>query len=264
MRVVVPIMEHCIHLFCGLITLVVTAMKLLPPIPMSDNCVILFWLLLLLTSINLICFAESVTLLKNESDRLALLAFKDGISDDPNGVLSSWNNSLHFCMWDGVTCSRRHPQRVVALNLSYQSLRGSLSPHIGNLSFLKTIALYNNTFEGHIPQEIGHLFRLRYLGLINNSLDGEIPNNLTYCLQLRFLSLYGNKLVGNIPLDIGSLSKLHWLSLAENNLIGHIPALLWNLSLLTNLYLFENSLDGSIPQELGRLTKLQYLKISDK
>ncbi|RWR91220.1 LRR.XII-like protein [Cinnamomum micranthum f. kanehirae] len=222
MRVVVPIMEHCIHLFCGLITLLVTAMKLLPPTPMSDNCVILFWLLLLLTSINLICFAESVTLLKNESDRLALLAFKDGISDDPNGVLSSWNNSLHFCM---------------------------------------TIALYNNTLEGHIPQEIGRLFRLRYLGLINNSLDGEIPNNLTNCLQLRFLILYGNKLVGNIPLDIGSLSKLYWLSLSKNNLIGYIPPSLGNLSSLTDLYLFDNSLDGSIPQELGRLAKLQNLHL---
>ncbi|RWR91219.1 putative receptor-like protein kinase isoform X2 [Cinnamomum micranthum f. kanehirae] len=252
-------MEHCIHLFCGLITLVVTAMKLLPPTPMSDNCVTLFWLLLLLTSINLICFAESVTLLKNESDRLALLAFKDDISDDPNRVLSSWNNSLHFCMWYGVTCSRRHPQRIVALNLSYQSLGGSLSPHIGNLSFLRTIALYNNTLEGHVPQELGRLFRLRYLGLINNSLDGEIPNNLTHCLQLKFLSLFGNKLVGNIPLDIGSLSKLHWLSLAKNNLVGHIPPSLGNLSSLTNLYLSDNSLDGSILQELGRLTKLQNL-----
>ncbi|RWR91232.1 Protein kinase domain-containing protein [Cinnamomum micranthum f. kanehirae] len=252
-------MEHCIHLFYGLITLAVTAMKLLPPLPMSDNCVILFWLLLLLTSINLICFAESVTLLKNESDRLALLAFKDGISDDPNGVLSSWNNSLHFCMWDGVTCSRRHPQRVVALKLSFQSLRGSLSPYIGNLSFLRTIRLSNNTLEGHIPQEIGRLFRLRYLGLINNSLDGEIPNNLTYCLQLRFLSLYGNKLGGNIPLDIGSLSKFYWLSLVKNNLIGDIPPSLGNLSSLTNLYMSDNSLDGSIPEELGRLAKLQYL-----
>ncbi|KAJ8617362.1 hypothetical protein MRB53_013548 [Persea americana] len=238
-------------------------MKLLPPIPMSDNCVILFWLLLLLTSINLICFAESVALLKNESDHLALLAFKDGISDDPKGVLSSWNNSLHFCMWDGVTCSRRHPQRVVALNLSYQSLRGSLSPHIGNLSFLRTIALFNNTLEGHIPQEIGRLFRLRYLSLLNNYLIGGIPNNLTHYLQLRFLSLRGNKLVGNIPLDIGSLSKLYWLSLSKNNLIGHIPPSLGNLSSLTDLYLYENSLEGSILQELGRLTKLQNLDISE-
>ncbi|RWR91235.1 Protein kinase domain-containing protein [Cinnamomum micranthum f. kanehirae] len=232
-------------------------MKMLPLL--SGNCVIAFWLLLLLTFINLICFAQSVTLLKNESDRLALLAFKDGISDDPNGVLSSWNNSLHFCMWDGVSCSRRHPQRVVALNLSYQSLRGSISPHIGNLSFLRTIALYNNTLKGHIPQEISHLFRLRYLGFINNSLDGEIPNNLTNCLQLKFLSLYSNKLVGNIPLDIGSLSKLYWLSLAKNSLTGHIPPSLGNLSSLIYLYLYENRLEGSILQELGRLTKLQNL-----
>ncbi|RWR91224.1 Protein kinase domain-containing protein [Cinnamomum micranthum f. kanehirae] len=228
---------------------------------MSDDFVIAFWSLLLLTSINLLCFTESATLLKNESDHLALLAFKDGISDDPNGVLSSWNNSLHFCMWAGVICNRRHLRRVVALDLSSQSLRGSLSPHIGNLSFLRSIALYNNTLEGRIPQEIGRLFRLQYLELLHNSLDGEIPNNLTRCLQLRGLSFGGNKLVGNIPLDIGSLSKLYWLNLRRNNLTGHIPPSFGNLSSLTSLYLSENSLDGSIPQELGRLVNLQYLGI---
>ncbi|KAJ8617740.1 hypothetical protein MRB53_013926 [Persea americana] len=257
MRVVMRIVDHSIHLYCGLINLM-TTMKLLPAAT-SDNCVTAFWALLLLTFINLIYFAQSVTPLRNETDRLQLLAFKDRISDDPNSMLNSWNDSIHFCMWGGVTCSRRHPQRAVALNLSYQSLRGSLSPHIGNLSFLRTIALANNTLEGHIPQEIGQLFRLRHLHLMDNSFIGEITNNLTHCLQLKTLSLYGNKLVSEIPLVIGSLSKLYWLDLANNNLIGHNPPLLWNLSSLTSLYLSENSLDGSISEELGRLVKLQYL-----
>ncbi|KAL6199462.1 hypothetical protein ACLB2K_029246 [Fragaria x ananassa] len=44
----------------------------------------------------------------NETDRLALLAIKGHIQHDPNHVLSSWNNSIHFCFWHGVTCSTRH------------------------------------------------------------------------------------------------------------------------------------------------------------
>ncbi|RCU34859.1 hypothetical protein DVA76_18880, partial [Acinetobacter baumannii] len=79
--------------------------------------------------------------MRNETDGLALLAFKHGITEDPFQVLSSWNDSLHFCQWQGVICSRRHHQRVTALNLSVHGLVGHMSPHIGNLSFLKKINL---------------------------------------------------------------------------------------------------------------------------
>ncbi|RVW71926.1 hypothetical protein CK203_052560 [Vitis vinifera] len=48
-----------------------------------------------------------------EFSQLALLVFKNHLVDVPHGVLSSWNDSLHFCQWQGVTCSRRH-QRVRA------------------------------------------------------------------------------------------------------------------------------------------------------
>ncbi|KAB1226272.1 hypothetical protein CJ030_MR1G003751 [Morella rubra] len=52
----------------------------------------------------------------NETDRLALLDFKSKITHDPMGVMSSWNDSVHFCQWQGVTCGRRH-QRVTRLDL---------------------------------------------------------------------------------------------------------------------------------------------------
>ncbi|KAM1708469.1 hypothetical protein ACFX13_001513 [Malus domestica] len=73
----------------------------------------------------------------NETDQLALLKFNESISTDPLGFLNSWNVSFHFCNRYGVTCSRRH-QRVAALNLQGSDLRGTISPHIGNLSFLRS------------------------------------------------------------------------------------------------------------------------------
>ena len=69
----------------------------------------------------------------NETNRLGLLAFKAKITDDPLQVMSSWNDSIHFCQWRGVTCGRRH-QRVVVLDLQTSKLVGSISPHVGNLS----------------------------------------------------------------------------------------------------------------------------------
>ncbi|KAL7238885.1 hypothetical protein ACSBR2_004895 [Camellia fascicularis] len=67
----------------------------------------------------------------NETDRLALLAFMSNITHDPFGILSSWNESIHFCQWQGVTCGSRH-QRAIVLDLEHQNLTGSISPHIGN------------------------------------------------------------------------------------------------------------------------------------
>ncbi|KAI7979253.1 putative LRR receptor-like serine/threonine-protein kinase [Camellia lanceoleosa] len=89
----------------------------------------------------------------NETDHQALLAIKDLIPVDPLGALSSWNHSIHFCHWQGVTCSHQH-QRVTALNLSSLALAGSVSPHIGNLTFLRIIDLQNNSFHGNVPPEI--------------------------------------------------------------------------------------------------------------
>ncbi|XWS07654.1 hypothetical protein CRYUN_Cryun41cG0008000 [Craigia yunnanensis] len=40
---------------------------------------------------------------RNETDRLALLEFKSMITGDPQGVLSSWNESIHFCQWFNLT-----------------------------------------------------------------------------------------------------------------------------------------------------------------
>ncbi|KAM4081917.1 hypothetical protein ACJW30_11G129800 [Castanea mollissima] len=35
--------------------------------------------------------------------------------------MSSWNDSIHFCHWRGVTCGRRH-QRVTVLDLQSQKM----------------------------------------------------------------------------------------------------------------------------------------------
>ncbi|XXG58782.1 hypothetical protein AAC387_Pa04g0999 [Persea americana] len=213
-------------------------------------------------TINLSNFAaEAATPFRNETERLALLAFKDQISADPYRILSSWNDSLHFCMWSGVTCSRRHPQRITALDLMSQNLAGYLSPHIGNLSFLRNIELSNNSFQGQIPQEISRLRRLRNLHLANNSFIGDIPGNLSQCSELEKLSLNGNNLVGKIPSKLGSLSKLMWLDLYINHLNGHIPPSLGNLSSLTALDISFNDLYGNIPHDLGQLLKLGFLQL---
>ncbi|PIA24704.1 hypothetical protein AQUCO_91600001v1, partial [Aquilegia coerulea] len=151
---------------------------------------------------------------------------------------------------------RRHRERVTVLDLRYQKLEGTLSPYIGNLSFLKFIGLDKNNFHGEIPHEIGRLFRLQVLYLSNNSFQGEIPSNITYCSDLREINLIDNKLSGSIFAGFSSMSRLFSLALAKNNFIGKIPPSLGNLSSLIEFSIVDNHLEGNIPDDLCSIQSL--------
>ncbi|XVF68972.1 hypothetical protein PTKIN_Ptkin11bG0043900 [Pterospermum kingtungense] len=189
-----------------------------------------------------------------DGDREALLAIKSQINHDPLGVTSSWNNSIALCHWQGVTCGRRH-QRVTKLDLSHQQLGGTLSPHVGNLSFLRFINLQDNNFYGVIPSEIGRLSRLESLILPNNSFGGTIPANLTRCSNLIQFNATRNNLAGNFPTELGNLLKLQILYISYNNLTGQLPASLGNISTLQVISFEENNLQGRLPDTLGLLKR---------
>ncbi|KAE8663515.1 hypothetical protein F3Y22_tig00112949pilonHSYRG00010 [Hibiscus syriacus] len=156
--------------------------------------------------ILLSCFNLHGLATGNETDQQSLLQFKAKITDQLK-VMESWNSSIHFCQWPGVTCSHKH-HRVTKLELESLKLSGSLSPYIGNLSFLKELKLADNSFYNQIPQEIGRLRRLETIQLTNNSISGEIPSNLSACSKLTIFRMRGNLLTGEIPAFLGHLSNL--------------------------------------------------------
>ncbi|XP_070681388.1 probable LRR receptor-like serine/threonine-protein kinase At3g47570 [Malus domestica] len=205
--------------------------------------------------------ASSSRLVGNEVDRLSLLAFKAEIVTDTLGILSSWNESLHFCRWPSITCGRRH-QRVTVLDLQSSGMAGHLSPHIGNLSFLRTLYLQNNSFSHTSPSEIGRLFRLERLHLGNNSFSGHIPFNISRCSNLQYLRLYGNTLSGELPTEIASLSKLRMLVAYGNNLHGGIPNSLGQLKSLMQFSLGANQFTGPIPASISKASNLSVFSIA--
>jgi Leucine-rich repeat (LRR) protein len=204
--------------------------------------------------------SATIPAFEDESDRLALLEFKNGISEDPLQIISSWNDSTHFCNWFGVTCSPS-TKRVMVLNLEDQRLVGTIPPSVGNITYLTRINLGNNSIYGEIPQEMGRLRRLQHLNLSYNSLGGNLPTNLSYCTKLRVLHVGSNKFVGQIPEQFSSLTKLVDLNLGVNDLTGTIPKWIGNFSSLHSLFLLRNHLDGSIPSELGRLSGLEVFQL---
>ncbi|XP_071738685.1 receptor kinase-like protein Xa21 [Rutidosis leptorrhynchoides] len=222
---------------------------------------------------------------RNQTDRLALLSFKSLITHDPYGALTSWNTSFHFCDWSGVTCGKRH-KRVIGLQLISQGLEGSLSPHVGNLSFLRELRLGNNSFHRTIPHELGRLFWLCVLNIVENEFSGVIPTNLLGSLNLETFQLGANELVGSIPKEISLLSKLNYLVVGNNHLTCGIPGItrtvihfresvwwehsrhLWPFEKLKTillrwlLQLRDNDLSGILPPSISNCSKLREFEMS--
>ncbi|XP_012845863.1 PREDICTED: LRR receptor-like serine/threonine-protein kinase EFR [Erythranthe guttata] len=178
----------------------------------------------------------------NQTDLLSLLALKEALNVDPNGALNSWNRTTNFCTWNGVTCGRRHPNRVIAINLNSQGLMGSLSPHIGE-----------------IPQSLSQLEGLSYLDLGDNNLIGTIPSAMFNISTIEQFQVDFNDIHGTIPSTIGlTLPNLKLLVLGKNQFSGRVPITLSNVSSLELLVLSVNDFNGIMPR-FGGLSKLDSL-----
>ncbi|XP_058091852.1 protein NSP-INTERACTING KINASE 3-like [Magnolia sinica] len=152
---------------------------------------------------------------------VALMAIKSNLHD-PYNVLENWDiNSVDPCGWRMVTCSA--DGSVSALGLPSQSLSGTLSPGIGNLSNLQSVLLQNNDILGPIPADIGMLEKLQTLDLSNNRFSGGIPSSLGNLKNLNYLRLNNNSLSGPLPESLSDIKGLTLLDLSYNNLSGSLP-----------------------------------------
>ncbi|KMT16323.1 hypothetical protein BVRB_3g054710 [Beta vulgaris subsp. vulgaris] len=220
----------------------------------------LFFTVLITQQVKAITTLNSTENQGNETDRAALWAIKTQLIDR-RGVLSSWNHSIHHCNWEGITCGLTH-NRVTVLDLHTKGLAGTISPFIGNLTFLRIIRLTNNSIYGHIPPEIGRLFRLESLYLFNNSLTGEIPSNISGCINLQLISMPYNNLQGKLPTEFGSLINLKWLWMYSNHFNGPLFDVIANLTSLELIDARFNEFSGTIPDTISRMTNLSWLGLS--
>lgn len=151
----------------------------------------------------------------------ALIAIKSELND-PHGVLNNWDEfSVDPCSWAMITCSS--DSTVIGLGAPSQSLSGTLSEAIANLTNLKQVLLQNNNVSGKIPPDIGSLSNLQTLDLSNNGFSGSLPNTLGHLKSLQYLRLNNNSLSGPFPASLANLSQLTFLDLSYNNLSGPVP-----------------------------------------
>ncbi|XP_058082403.1 MDIS1-interacting receptor like kinase 2-like [Magnolia sinica] len=195
---------------------------------------------------------------------------------------NSTTNIISPCNWTGISCNILRSVTGISLpslglegtldNLSFPSfpnllhldlsdntLTGTIPAHLDTLYKLTSLNLSANEISGSIPLEIGNLVNLNELDLSINHLDGSIPSTLRNLKKLSILYLDQNRISGSIPSQIGNLQALVELTLFQNNLTGSIPSTLGNLTKLSILYLSDCQLSGSLPQEMTNMTDLSRL-----
>ena len=193
-------------------------------------------------------------------DRASLVALHNA-TDGPNWHTSTnWLSARPLQEWYGVTTGS--DGRVTGLDLTSNSLRGTLPSALGSLTNLEYLELYNNAISGQIPAQLGNLTNLRELNLGSEGysrLTGRIPTSLGNLTNLESLILNNNELSGPIPATLGNLYNLQMLNLWSNDLTGTVPTWLYNLPNLQHLILGWNELTGPVPAWLGDLSNLETL-----
>ncbi|KAH9651593.1 hypothetical protein KPL70_026807 [Citrus sinensis] len=161
-----------------------------------------------------------------ESEREALLSFKQDL-EDPSNRLATWIGDGDCCKWAGVICDN-FTGHVLELHLGnpWEDDHGHQAKE-------------SSALVGKINPALLDFEHLIYLNLSYNDFKGiQIPRFLGSMGNLRFLDLSGAGFVGMIPNQIGNLSNLQYLNLRPNYLGGlYVEDLGWlyDLSLLENL-----------------------------
>uniref|UniRef100_A0A0E0MGD3 non-specific serine/threonine protein kinase n=1 Tax=Oryza punctata TaxID=4537 RepID=A0A0E0MGD3_ORYPU len=190
-------------------------------------------------------------------ERDALLAFKEGIINDPAGLLSSWRRGQlqDCCRWRGVRCS-------------------NLTGHVVKLRLRNDHADVGTALVGEIGHSLISLEHLKYLDLSMNNLagsTGQVPEFLGSFRSMRYLNLSGIMFTGMVPPQLGNLSNLRYLDLSGVRLSGMVSFLyisdaswLAHLSNLQHLNLNGVNLSTILdwPHALNMIPSLKFLSLS--
>ncbi len=102
-----------------------------------------------------------------------------------------------------------------SLNLSFNSLNGSLTSEFGQFLALESFDISHNSLSGPLPSELGQLAFLEELQINHNDFTGTIPIELAQLTRLTQFSLEFNNLTGSVNNTLCVASK-QWFHLSSD------------------------------------------------
>ena len=140
----------------------------------------------------------------------------------------NWLSDKPLNRWYGVETFN---DRVAALHLGGNGLRGEIPPELGTLTQLRELWFGDgNGLTGELPSELSRLTKLEVLDLGYSDVSGSIPAWLGELTRMRSLYLDGNQFEGELPEELGNLVQLELLTLHDNRwLTGELPETLTNI-----------------------------------
>ncbi|KAJ6433268.1 hypothetical protein OIU84_017045 [Salix udensis] len=212
-----------------------------------------------------------------------LAAQKDGVTDpvevkalqdirrsliDINNNLSNWRRGDPCTSnWTGVLCFDEAKEdgnlHVRELRLLNMNLSGTLSPSLGNLTYMEILDFMWNRITGSIPPAIGNIKSLKLLLLNGNQLTGSLPEELGYLPILNRIQIDQNHISGPIPKSFANLNSTEHFHMNNNSISGQIPAELSRLPNLVHFLVDNNNLSGTLPPDLYKLPKLLILQLDN-
>ncbi|GMQ09003.1 hypothetical protein CsSME_00052509 [Camellia sinensis var. sinensis] len=150
------------------------------------------------------------------------------------------------------------------MDISNNHLSGQIQANMGHIfPYILHINLSSNAFEGDIPSSFGKFSDLEHLDLSTNNLSGEVPNQLVRnCRSLRILILSNNNFHGQIfSAAFNNLTSIRRLHLNDNQFTGPLANVLSKLSRLDFLDISNNYMFGKIPSSMDNRTLLGSLII---
>ncbi|KAF4357549.1 receptor-like protein EIX2 [Cannabis sativa] len=227
-----------------------------------------------------------------ESERQALLTFKNGLVDKGN-KLSSWTNTRPDCCdWNGIRCDNL-THHIIELSLSY--LNGEIGSSLVELKQLRHLDLsgsYDGHLEAHNLKWLSSLPFLKDVGLgdidLSKATDWfqsiktahsltslylescQLPqvdmlslSNKNSSNSLTYLSLIFNTIhPTTFPWMLNLSTNLVELGIFDTyNIRGPLPNSFENMRNLEKIYFNENGFEGGIPKSLGNLCTLKELSL---